>query len=892
MKEKRKYSKKLVNIIALLTMMTSFFISPFFALAAHVTNDTVGNWVSTWHLTRTNGIHWTDQSVNMKKADGVVSFCIEHGVSLNVGTGFEPTEYNSEKLSLIAYYGYYKNPNAENYGITQNIIWEELGDTLLTTNLPNYNARKGQILDQVNQHHTKPSFSDTSIELNAGDSITLTDTNNVLEKYSHLQSNSANLQIDKNGKQLKLTATTSSKESGNLQYSIADSKDVGTSFVYHKAGEQRVVSFKLPNAGLFKVNVKVNLNGNARIRKIDKTTGLPLANVKMLLEYNDTKKEALTDDQGYIELNDIKAGTELTVTELQALDGYFNYQDTKKITIQPNQTVDLIFENMPQQGIASLKKTGKTPISFDEKETEFGLLYEFKFEYEPLQDVSYDIQATEDIKTADGTLRAKNGDTVASLTTDEEGLFITDPLFLGKYQAVEQSASNGFVVDSTPIPFELNYEGQFIELVSTSLPEQKNEFQTLTLNLLKDEEIIQNWKDNLPIIEKVKANGKIFGLFTNEELSFTDKILEKDSLINYGTVVDGTLTFENLQYPEGAYYFKELDAGDNHILDTEHYEFEFKPSDNESVKEITITDEKNKISEITDNTDTHNPLLNQLHFNQFSFKKVNEEATLISKNGYTFDFTGNAQGAVFSLEDENNDVIQTLEIDQDSIAHFENIPVGTFYLKEQKTSAENYVLSKEVIRIESSKNGISAYDEQDKLLGEQTIDSVTEDDIEATEKDDSVISESEVTTPLLLFEIKNHLIKGTSELTKKDVSTGELLPNTGVQILDKNKKIVTEGRTDDNGVFTFENLPKGSYYFKEFDALPNYELDETPIEFQITKDGEVVKCEMTNRKKPTEKLPDTGETLNRTPLLFGCLLTISVVCYFIYKKKNKKQNEH
>ncbi|MDZ5757780.1 hypothetical protein RAK27_03830 [Carnobacterium maltaromaticum] len=74
---------------------------------------------------------------------------------LNSGSGFEPSELNSaekERLSLISYYGYQISPTVENYGIIQNIIWEEFGDTLLSIQLPNYANRKNGILTKVANH--------------------------------------------------------------------------------------------------------------------------------------------------------------------------------------------------------------------------------------------------------------------------------------------------------------------------------------------------------------------------------------------------------------------------------------------------------------------------------------------------------------------------------------------------------------------------------------------------------------------------------------------------------------------------------------------------------------------------------------------------------------------
>lgn len=162
------------------------------------------------------------------------------------------------------------NPTVENYGITQNIIWEEFEDTLLSTQFPNYANRKNEILTKVANHQVSPYFINQTVELNVGDSITLTDTNNVLEKYGNLLENSANLQIEKNSNTLKLTATADSKESGKLQYSMVSKKHIGQSFIYKKQGEQTIATFKLSNAGEMNLNIQVNLSTTDRQKNCDR----------------------------------------------------------------------------------------------------------------------------------------------------------------------------------------------------------------------------------------------------------------------------------------------------------------------------------------------------------------------------------------------------------------------------------------------------------------------------------------------------------------------------------------------------------------------------------------------------------------------------------------------
>ncbi|MFD1899151.1 thioester domain-containing protein [Enterococcus termitis] len=140
-----KKKHQAITLLSVLTVMIAFFIAPIMALAATVNYTKVANYVSTWHIKSLGGLHWTDDGVYMIKANNEPAFCIEHGVMLNGGSDFTPSEMTSaerEKLSLIAYYGYQVNPTVENYGITQSIIWEEYGDELLSTQLPNYANRK------------------------------------------------------------------------------------------------------------------------------------------------------------------------------------------------------------------------------------------------------------------------------------------------------------------------------------------------------------------------------------------------------------------------------------------------------------------------------------------------------------------------------------------------------------------------------------------------------------------------------------------------------------------------------------------------------------------------------------------------------------------------------
>ncbi|WP_258523030.1 SpaA isopeptide-forming pilin-related protein [Loigolactobacillus coryniformis] len=124
--------------------------------------------------------------------------------------------------------------------------------------------------------------------------------------------------------------------------------------------------------------------------------------------------------------------------------------------------------------------------------------------------------------------------------------------------------------------------------------------------------------------------------------------------------------------------------------------------------------------------------------------------------------------------------------------------------------------------------------------------------------------------------MQNSLIKGTGELTKTNVSDGKVLPNTGIKILNQDGKTVVSGRTNDKGVFSFANLPAGKYQFVEYDAPKGYKINETPVDFEITKDGEIVKAQMKDEAvdTPLIKLPQTGEAINQWLRIIGGILLI------------------
>ncbi|MBJ7968251.1 adhesin, partial [Bacillus cereus] len=75
--------------------------------------------------------------------------------------------------------------------------------------------------------------------------------------------------------------------------------------------------------------------------------------------------------------------------------------------------------------------------------------------------------------------------------------------------------------------------------------------------------------------------------------------------------------------------------------------------------------------------------------------------------------------------------------------------------------------------------------------------------------------------------VTNKKITGTMEITKEDAADGNVkIPDAEFTIYDKGGNEVVKGKTDENGIATFPNLPFGEYTYKETIAPNGYVLNE------------------------------------------------------------------
>lgn len=126
------------------------------------------------------------------------------------------------------------------------MIWEQLGDQYQSSTIPNYQARKAEIMELVNKHNTLPSWNDQEINVAVDESITLTDFNGNLSDMT-LESNTTNAIVKQDGNKLTITQSSTYKD-GTISFRKVPSSAVGTSIIYQKPNQQSMVEFHLKSS--------------------------------------------------------------------------------------------------------------------------------------------------------------------------------------------------------------------------------------------------------------------------------------------------------------------------------------------------------------------------------------------------------------------------------------------------------------------------------------------------------------------------------------------------------------------------------------------------------------------------------------------------------------------
>lgn len=263
----------------------------------------------------------------------------------NLGEANVPIdEATFRRLELIAYYGYYGSADKRDWRavMTQALIWNEMGYTpkqftgdLTMTDFENF---KAEVMEKVNNHKAFTSWNGSTKQIQKGQTIELTDENNVIQKLS-IPSTQDGYTFSLNGNVLSITATEDApKESKTFTFTSADTSYEGASLVWFKSGSQTVGEFKIKDGNSGSISLATQPTPTPPVEDVHEAEGA------FYLRKTNTDKEGLagvefevfqvqkdgseksigkfkTDKDGLLTVEGLEAG-KYYVREVKAADGY------------------------------------------------------------------------------------------------------------------------------------------------------------------------------------------------------------------------------------------------------------------------------------------------------------------------------------------------------------------------------------------------------------------------------------------------------------------------------------------------------------------------------------------------------------------------------------------
>ena len=545
-----------------------------------------------------------------------------------------------------------------------------------------------------------------------------------------------------------------------------------------------------------------------------------------------------TNEDGYlVSPEKLPYGKGYSIVEVQAPYGYvldstpvyFDLTQENTTSEEGITVVKAEKKDKVQMGTITVTKTGeifKTVSNTDN-------VYLPVYEKSNLEGAVFEIYADEDITMPDGTVRVAKDTLVDTITTGENGTAKSKELCLGKYRLVETQTLDGYVLSTEPTTVEITYAGQEVAVTNVDIS-IKIERQKAEVNLHKVLESTDTFKANKEVMESVS-----FAIYSKDEITANDgTVIPVNGLLEIANCKeDGSLTFLT-DLPFGTYYVQEYTTDSHYVLDDTNYEFEFTPfDDNEAVKTININGGEG--------------IINTLLHGKVTTTKVDEEYPDNKLSGATFliyqDRNSNQKF------DKTDKVCGEMKEASKGIYEMDNLNFGGYFLYE-KTAPEGYVRDTEYHYFEIKTDKETVTVENKAGVG-----------------------------------FTNRKITGSLEITKKDISSGELLPEAGFRIKDENGKTVVEGYTDKKGLAKF-TLTYGKYTYEEFEAPDGYIIDTTPHSFEISKDGQIVKVEMTNKAEEQEK-PKTGDSNHGFLIGIFAVILGGVVSAVVIKLRGKKDED-
>ena len=589
-------NKKIVAILLLLiTILTN--ISPVFAVSgsgSFVGGQYASGMLTTDHAAGSTGV-LIRRLINNTTGERYTVFCAEHGVDFKTGSSYNgnyytPTDATIKRACKIAYFGWYKDNGGyvvdggilandmkwvkQAYVFTQQYIWETLGQSNATfrdsTVQADYVAFKNDINNKINNMQTRPSFDATTIEIEAGETKVLNDTNGVLADYSSIDNTKDNVRFQHNKGENTLTITVSEDctvESLNISDSTfqswglvkEESRDQDTTvyFSFTTGVQDQLMALHYNDPVPMAMSLKINLFGKIELTKLSTNNDL-IDGAVFNITGPDGYNQDVTVKNGKITVEKLKRGT-YTIKEKSAPTGYLVNTETYQVEVKPSQT--------STKTITDTEPTGKI------------VLYKVSENNDKIGGAVFQVIAAEKITNKAGTKTFyTEGQEVSKITTASgTGVAQIDNLPLGKYYVKEVQAPTGYLLNENTYTANLVYKNDTTPVITIEIKGVVDEEPTGTLSIIKKDSktgsMAQGDATLKDAVYKVYADEDIYNVAKSK------KFYSKGDLVATRTTDEKGVCQDVTDLPLGKYIVKEENPPKGYLIDKKTYTVDLKYKD-------------------------------------------------------------------------------------------------------------------------------------------------------------------------------------------------------------------------------------------------------------------------------------------------------------------------
>lgn len=525
------------------------------------------------------------------------------------------------------------------------------------------------------------------------------------------------------------------------------------------------------------------------------------------------KDTLVCDEYGFAETKDLPYGT-YTVHQTKGWDGTEYIADFDVFISESGKTYKFLINNAVLESYVKIVKT----------DSETGKQI-------PYSGAGFQIYDTDGNKV---TMKYTYPEvtTIDTFYTNSEGYLITpEVLPYGKgYSVVEVQAPYGYVLDSTPIYFDITEENTSEENGVTIVKAvKKNTPQKGKIEIEKTGEIFSNvtsatGKQTIyqPEYSVSGLSGAVFEIYADEDITTPDGTVRyaKDTLVDTVTTgANGKATSKELYL--GKYRVVEKTAPYGMVLNeiASHIELSYAGQNEKLTSTSTsFNNERQKVeidlSKILEKDEIFN-IGNNGEILNVSFGLYADE-DLTASNGTVIPKDG---------------LIEIVTCDENGKVQFTtDLPLGSYYVKELSTDS-HYILSEKKYPV------VFEYSGQDVAIVNISVNGGEE--------------------------IINKLIYGAVKGLKIDRETGENIAGALFGLFSTDETEFTEetailtAESNEKGVFEFTDVPYGSYVIHELKPADGYLENEEVYPVTISENEEVIEITVENDKIPELKTTAT-----------------------------------